>query len=448
MASYQVEIKNVQGLAELKANFDFTDNRIVVITGKNGTGKTTLVKAFKLVSDPQVFKKTSNVSSIGEGSHISYNLNGNHSFSFSYNSKIKSLDSKETLPLKGSLLSELPIPYGDRFQQFSLVAKYDSDIRADIASSNYTEAGEICDFLSSIYPENKKFSDLKEVSIKKNLFYFILQDNDYYIREDHFSSGEFFLIQLYRLITSKAELIIIDELDVSLDASAQVHIFNAIQPLLTRYNSYIILISHSLAFMETVNDGCLYYHEENNGVTTLEQRSFGYIKSDLYGFKGRDRYIITEDLILEGFIKYLLRFYNIVPFFEFEIILAGGQPQIDTLVNKNDAHEIFSSPENVIVLIDKDIKDQIKYKGASKVYTSPVEDIELFIWLRREEFLSDVNIAPFQAAKKDKDTAKTYWKKVIRSGQKSEEDLFQLVINTHADESESLSRELSKHLCL
>ena len=39
-------------------------------------------------------------------------------------------------------------------------------------------------------------------------------------REDYLSSGEYFLIRLYRTIMSSARLIVIDEIDISLDAVA------------------------------------------------------------------------------------------------------------------------------------------------------------------------------------------------------------------------------------
>lgn len=448
MTSYHVEVKNVKGLKELKVTFDFSERNTIVITGKNGAGKTTLVKAFKLISDPQVFERTSSLSSIRADSSIEFSLDDLSSFSFSYNEKLRVLDTKQKLPSKNLVTSELPIPYGDRFQQFSLVARYDSEIRANIASSDYQEASDLRNFLRMVYPENERLDHLKSTKVKKHQFYFILQHEDYYIREDHFSSGEFFLIQLYRLITSGAKLIVIDELDISLDASAQIHFFGAIQPLLKEYNSNLIFISHSLALMETVHEGDLYYLEIANKETTLEQRSFGYIKSDLYGFKGRDRFILTEDETLAGFIEFIIRTQNIVTFFQYEIISIGGQPQIETITKKNDDHEIFGPSHKVIVVVDKDIHGKINYTGNTKIYPSPVNDIEVFIWSNRDSFLKDVKIKKFKEAKKDKDTAKTYWKKVISSNQKTKEQLYQIIIDNNKYESNQLIDAIKRHLCL
>lgn len=357
------------------------------------------------------------------------------------------LDTKQALPPKKLIISELPIPFGDRFRQFSLVAKHDSDIKDNIASSNYKEANDLCEFFSQIYPGNTHFSNLKETPIKQDKFYFIEQPGDYYLREDHFSSGEFFLIQLYRLITSGAELIIIDELDISLDASAQVHLISAVQPLLDKHKSKLIVVSHSLALMETFPDG-LYFLEEENGKSSLERRSFGYIKSNLYGFKGRDRYIITEDDVLVGFIEHVIKTYDIDVFFQYEIIAVGGQPQIDAITTKNDECEIFAPSSNVIVVIDKDISSQIKYSGITEIHISPVDDIELFIWENRKKLLADIKIEEFIPANKDKQTAKTYWGRIISSGQKTRNDLYQLVIEQNKDGIIPLVDALKAHLCL
>lgn len=448
MTKYHVEMKNIKGLPQLSVSFDFSSGNIAVVTGRNGAGKTTLVNAFKLINDARVFEKTSSLKSIGPGSAISFRLNNHEPFTFSYDPKLKALDTRQKLPPRDAFRSELPIPYGARFQQFSLVAKYDSEIRANIASSKYEDALIIREFLRNVYPDSNGLDNLKTTQINRYQFYFVLRPNDYYIREDHFSSGEFFLIQLYRLITSGAELIIIDELDVSLDASAQVHLFSAIQPLLETNRSNLVVVSHSLAFMKTVRSDGLYYLELEDGKSSLKQRSYGYIKSDLYGFKGRERWIITEDETLVGFIKHVIRVSGIAPFFNYEIIAVGGQPQIDAIASRNDRHEIFGPSSDVIIIIDRDISNQLNYRGKTKVHTSPVDDIELYIWENRERNLSNVNVPKFTPAKRDKDTAKTYWKKVINSGQRTREDLYQIIVDENTAETERLVSVFKSHLCL
>lgn len=441
-----VSIKNIKGISALSVKFDFPHSKIIVITGKNGFGKTSLVESFALMSDPRIFEKTAGLNAIGPESSVSIEIDGFSQFSFSFNEKLKALDTRDKLPEERAVIAELPIPYGRRFQHFSLISGFDAEIRANIAASQYEDATELIDFLSSVYA-NDRFANLKATKVRKYTFYFLLLENDYYVREDHLSSGEFFLIQIYRMITSGSTLVLIDELDVALDAAAQVKLYKSVIPILKKNNTRLIVISHSLGFMSTVDAGGLYYLEENAEQPILEQRSFGYVKSDLYGFLGKDRYIITEDNVLEGFIYYLIRKY-ISTFFKYEIIPVGGQPQIDAICKKNDSHMIFGDPTNLIIVTDGDLRGKIKYSGASKIFYSPVDDIELFIWQNKDDILPDVQHPQFKPAKKEKDTAKTYWKKLIRSRQKTAEDLYALIAKLNQQDTNDLVSALKSHLCL
>ena len=444
----KVTIHNIKSITKLEVSFDFTNSKIVVLTGKNGLGKTSLVKSFALIDDPTIFQKSSSLNSVKKTSQITFEINGFEKFSYAHNPSLEALDTKDKLPPRKAIVAELSIPYGRRFQQFSLISKYDNEIRANIASSEYSSAIEMITFLKSIYSTDK-FNDLKVTTIQKRKFYFILQDNDYYIREDHLSSGEFFLIQLFRLINSRASLVLVDEVDVALDASAQVKLFAAIKHLLLKNDTRVVLITHSLAFMSTVEAGGLYYLESSSDSITIENRSYGYIKSDLYGFRGKDRYILTEDEALSGFIKYLIK-NHIQSFYEYEIIEIGGKPQIKGIIAKNDEDQIFGSQEHVIVIVDGDIYDEMaaKWLSNSSLVSSPVDDLEVYIWENKEQLLSDVWIEPFKSAQNNKKTAKTYWGKVISSGQKTKDDLYLLIKENNENDTNKLIEVLRTHLSL
>ncbi|UAA40286.1 ATP-binding protein [Paraneptunicella aestuarii] len=448
MSRDKITLKNIKAISELSVEFIYPESQIIVVTGKNGVGKTSIIKSFYLLTDPQIFSKSSGLDSIRDGSEILFEIEGFDQFSFSFDVRRGVLDSRDKLPGRNTMIAELPIPYGKRFEQFSLIASFDNEIRVGIATNQYESASDLIKFLSEIY-STEKFDELKAIKIGKNTFYFIPKEHDYYVREDHLSSGEFFLIQLYRLITSGAKLVLVDELDVALDAAAQVKLFTAIKPILERYETRLIVISHSLAFMSTVDDGCLYYLEDDGKKVTLERRSYGYVKSDLYGFIGKDRYIITEDEILEGFLKYLIG-KHLQPFFEYEVIPVGGEPQVKAIAMKNDTHQIFGSSDKLIAVVDQDIYESINrdFKSVSKLYSSPVNDIELFIWQNKDRLLNDISQPSFTPARREKDTAKTYWRKVISSRQKTPNDLYSLVESEFKEKTECLVEALKRHLCL
>lgn len=79
---------------------------------------------------------------------------------------------------------------------------------------------------------------------------------------------------------------------------------------------------------------------------------------------------------------------------------------------------------------------------------SPVDDIELFVWQNKERLLPDVTVNEFTPAQKDKNTAKTYWKRLIDSGQKQEKELYRLVAEDNDKETKRLIDQLKKFLCL
>jgi ABC-type dipeptide/oligopeptide/nickel transport system ATPase subunit len=90
-------------------------------------------------------------------------------------------------------------------------------------------------FLKLIYDSNK-FDDLNTTNINGVDYYFLFSENGRYIREDHFSTGEYFVINLYRLLNSNNDLIIIDEIDTSLDAAAQVRLIKELRFLCNSRN--------------------------------------------------------------------------------------------------------------------------------------------------------------------------------------------------------------------
>lgn len=447
MTGDRVELKNIKDIDFLAVDFNFSSSPLIVITGKNGVGKTSLAKAFKLISDPQIFDKSAGLNAIRLGSEIGFSLAGFGDFSFSFDEKIGALDTKQAIPSSRKIVSELPVPYGERFSQFSLIASHDAEIRANIASTNYSKAESLIDFLSKIYTSSK-FDSLQKTRVGKYEFYFILRDEDYYIREDHFSSGEFFLIQLYRIITSGASLIFVDELDVSLDAAAQVKLYGAIKPLLESTGARLIVVSHSLAFMSTVEDEALYYLERTADGVLLEPRSFGYIKSDLYGFTGFDRYFLTEDTVLEGFIRFIVSAKSIVSFYRFAVIGVCGVNQLQKLAEKNDEIALFGDPRCVACVMDGDTHEEFvnSYNGAAQVIRSPFEDIEKYVFLNRDELLPDIGKPTYKESDKVKAASKSYWKWLTIDNGISSDFIYSRVADSNPSESQKFSDLISEFL--
>ncbi|WP_369158195.1 AAA family ATPase [Candidatus Thiodiazotropha sp. LNASS1] len=447
MTKDSVSLQSVNNIDNLEIDFDFSATNIIVITGRNGIGKTTIIKSFYLLSDPDIFSKSSGENAVNYASRVSFSLNGIEPFGFYYNARLGAFDTKDALPGEGYIVSELPIPYGARFQHYSSVSKVDAELKFNIASADYKRASNLIAFLSDVYSSNK-FDNLKSTKIKNNEYYFILKEDDYYLREDHFSSGEFFLIQLYRLIGSGAKLILVDELDVALDAVAQVNLYSSIKPILQENNSRLIVVSHSLAFMETVDEGCLYYLEKEDGIISLEVRSFSYIKSDLFGFQGYDRYFLTEDEVLEEFIEFLIRYYSIACHYQHITIGVAGVNQVRMIVEKNDDRKIFADSNKVLCVVDGDVFPELQdsYNGPTRVVCTPVDDLQSYLYLNREALLSDVELPTHNESSNVKRASKQYWKWLLNSKGISAERLYRTIVESEGVDVFQLKNEIEAFL--
>ncbi|WP_078120501.1 AAA family ATPase [Thiosocius teredinicola] len=445
MTRDKVSLRSVNNVKSLDIEFEYPDSRIIVVTGRNGVGKTTVIKSFGLPSEPNIFAKTSGEDALSGASQAAFELSEMKPFSFNFNPNLRAFDSKDSIPDAKEVVAELPIPYGSRFQQFAKVAKFDNDLKVNIASSDYEPATDLIGFLSEVYSSGK-FEDLLATKIGTDEFYFILKDDDYYIREDHFSSGEFFLIQLYRLINSGADLILVDELDVALDAVAQVNLYAAIKPILQANNSRLIVVSHSLAFFSTVDEGGLYYLEKIGEEVSLEARSFGYVKSDLFGFRGYDRYILTEDAVLEGFIEFLIRHFSIDCHYRHITIGVGGVHQLKMIVEKNDDQQIFANSDKALCIVDGDVYPDLEaeYKGPTKVLCTHIDDLEKYLYLNREMLIGNDLLPDYPESNKEKKASKTYWKWLTQIKHVSVERLYQIIVESDGVDVEPLKKNIQR----
>jgi ABC-type dipeptide/oligopeptide/nickel transport system ATPase subunit len=372
-----ITLTDIQHIKGIQFGFDLGDNGLICITGKNGAGKTTLVKAIRNIINADTFTKTSSDGIFDLSSSIIYEFDG-RKITFEYDETIKSLNSKDQIPddLRSSISVELPIPYGERFNFFQRISDADFDIRKSIILDQYTFPEELIGFLQDIYA-NKKFEKLVEISIKGAKYFCILLPNGRYLREDYLSSGEYFLISLYRRIIKGCSLIVIDEIDISLDAAAQVRLVKKLREFSKKYYVKFVFTTHSLAMMRTLDADELFYMDldPTTGVSTITNVSYNYIKSILFGFTGWDKYILTEDDVLVEFLEYvILRFCTDV-FYQYKIIFIGGGSNTTDLMKRNSTERFLADPENVITVLDGD-QSNLRHSKGKKIYCIPIDSVE------------------------------------------------------------------------
>ncbi|WP_227870646.1 AAA family ATPase [Orrella marina] len=363
----------------LTLELDLSAPGLICLVGRNGTGKTTLVRALRNLSSADTFIKTATPYAFSFNSRITYIVDGTK-LVFSYDEKIRSLNCREVIPfeLRGLISAELPMPHGNRFNYFKSASEADLDIRKAIALGSHGRPDELIAFLTAIYG-SIRYSSMVEVTVKGKSYYAIVKDDHTYIREDYLSSGEYFLINLYRTIKGSAQLIVIDEIDLSLDAAAQANLTAWLRDFCARYERKILFTTHSLALMRQLEARELFYIDESQGQISISPKSYSYAKARLFGFSGWDKYILTEDEVLLGFIEAIIQKYCPQIFFRYKIIFIGGGTQVINLMKHNEREQFLSSPGNVMAILDGDQKNE-KFVEHSGVYTIPLESVEKAIY--------------------------------------------------------------------
>lgn len=379
----KIELRNIQHVKELLFDIDLSKNSITCITGKNGVGKTTLVKAIGNMVSADIFSRVSSLGIFGSESRITYKV-GDVELIYAYDPQLRELNCRKSFPasIKSTIAVELPIPHGERFNFFGKVSKADDDIRRAVVLGNHSVPTELIEFLNNIY-STSKFNKLVEISLKSNSYFCILRGDSRYIREDHLSSGEYFLISLYRRIKRGYRLIVIDEIDISLDAAAQVKLIKVLRSLCGKYQVNFLFTTHSLPMMRTLERSELFYMEgtfdhefcEAAQSTCIKNVSYNFIKSVLFGFSGWDRYILTEDEVVKDFLEYIIDLFCGNIFFKFNIIYVGGGSQIVSLLERNSVEHFFALSENVIAVLDGDQRG-LQFAQRPDVYFALNESVE------------------------------------------------------------------------
>jgi hypothetical protein len=399
-------------------------------------------KALQNLITSSTFAKTSNKYIFNETSSIKYIID-NEEYLFEYDKRIESIDFKGIIPeeIRNNIFSELPIPFGNRFNQFQSLGNLDKKIREKIVLSDFTDPGELIDILNYIYDTNR-FNNLKEITISNENYYVILKDNFYYIREDYLSSAEYFIINIFKLIKKKCKLIAIDEIDISLDSMAQVRLITILRRYTTESNINILFSTHSLALIKTLEKNELLYMNNIGGNCTFEYKSYNFIKSILYGFKGYDKYILTEDEILKNYLNYILSDEYI--FSKYIIIYIGGGNNTVDLMNGNCENHFFAEQENVITILDGDQEGEPYCRENNLIKFIPFQSIEKDLKLYYDE--GEFIIPELKKVHVEHNNPKVFYRRVIKNRIKSANDIYQFLNQKKLEEVNQLKEEIINFL--
>jgi ABC-type lipoprotein export system ATPase subunit len=403
------------------------------LVGRNGAGKTTLVRALRNLASADTFIRTATPYAFSPNSRITYVADGTEVV-FSYDVMIRSLNCREVIPLelRNLIAAELPMPHGTRFNYFKSASEADLGIRRAIALGTYDYPEELVSFLAAIY-NSTRYSSMVEVVVKGKSYYAIIKDDGTYIREDYLSSGEYFLINLYRTIKGGAQLIVIDEIDISLDAAAQANLAEWLRDFCARYGRRILFTTHSLALMRQLNANELFYINASKGKVSIIPTSYSYAKARLFGFSGWDRYILTEDKVLLCFIEAVIEKYCPQTFFRYKIIFIGGGTQVTSLMKYNEQEQFLSSPEKVIAILDGDQKN-VGFVHHTGVYLMPIESVEKAIYADSQ---ADGDF-PFSTSRKSFSSEKDFYNYLQQKKAATQKQIFDYLISKNEESLQAI----------
>jgi hypothetical protein len=239
-----------------------------------------------------------------------------------------------------------------------------------------------------------------------------------------------------------ARLVVIDEIDISLDASTQARLAEQLRKLCAQHKLTVVFTSHSLALMQTLEPGELYYleHDEQAAKSTLVPMSFNGIKSLMFGFKGYDRYILTEDEVLKKLLEYTINRYCSPTFYSYQIICMGGQGQAKGLMKRNSHYKFLGPSKDVICVLDG---DQAAQNQSPQVYCIPLQNVEHALW---HEYREPEFSYKFEGGDQF-DAKKLYRKFTSQNKLLSPEEIFRLLCDRHENDMHRFAQTLAAFLC-
>ncbi|UXB37578.1 AAA family ATPase [Stenotrophomonas maltophilia] len=433
MSRLKVTLDAIQHVAHLHLNVDLSKSGLMCLVGRNGAGKTTLVRALRNLSNSDTFIRTATPYAFSQKSRIVYDLDGDQA-TFTYNSALRSLDCRDKISkeLRDLIAAELPMPYGARFNYFRSASEADQDIRTAVTLGTCDRPDELISFLNAVY-ETDRYSALVEVRLKGKSYYALVREDQTYIREDYLSSGEHFLINLFRTIKGPSRLLVIDEIDLSLDAAAQANLPGWLRGFCAKYDRKILFTTHSLALMRQLEVDELFYMERETTQVAIKPISYSYAMARLFGFEGYDRYILTEDKMLTAFIGHIVSKHCEKTLLRHKIIFIGGGSQIAELITKNRTEEFLAPSDKVIAILDADQKNE-KFAGDPGIYTIPLDSVEKALLSASRE---DADF-PFRTHKSDYTNGRSLNYDIRDQRIATQEDIFDYLLERHRDDFQDI----------
>jgi hypothetical protein len=378
-----IEITNLKNIPYLKWKLQ-KEKGVYGIIGENGSGKSSLLISISKLVNRNVFKNEFIGVGHYENSKITYYINDIKvnwiKKQSTDNQWRQELSDKYIMP-KLTGFFESSILSGTRFNKIDYYIKSELEYKKNedsieksnnfiIDEMNYVLYGKHkhlykFDALYKINAKRKRKNDTTNKMNEKNYSYYVLKLNDNeYLKEQLFSTGEYFLLQLLKFLTSFVNivnivppLIIIDEIEISLHPLAQERLIERLNYFCEKYNIIAFFASHSFHIIENINIKNRFYinKKEDNKINIENSIDMGYLTAKLYKHKFYDFIILVEDNLAQEYVNLTVNELVNEIKLNYAIISTGGADKVLEMARKNSSYKYFGEAK-LIPIVDEDKK--------------------------------------------------------------------------------------------
>lgn len=366
----KVTLKNIKKLKELE--FSIPNRGVYLVTGLNGSGKTSLLAALFRIGSRHAFQKYYRTSTFEsrldsfENSRVIYEIN-NEEVSYKYGGQRW----RATPSRNSGLFSQFPYATvrfveanGNRVEPFADEIRYRS-VRSAPA--------EVTGFMSYVLSDTK-WDNLKYVNTRRGvgseayLIPYSKNNQTHYYSEKNFSLGELCVLRLACSISNIEDnsLILIDEIEMALHPQAQVRLLEKVEQISQSKRLTTLFSTHSATLIKNIKRKNIIFLQEETprkfkSITNVyPARVLGEIAFD--DEPSTDFIFLVEDKQAKILLEQMLGFYNSITNNEsaflplYRVVPIGGFVQVLELLNASS--QIFPEHVKRFSFLDLDVKTE------------------------------------------------------------------------------------------
>nr|WP_289095200.1 AAA family ATPase [uncultured Halomonas sp.] len=368
----KLRLENIKGIGLLE--FSVPPAGVWVLTGRNGTGKSTLLAALLRIRSSYAFQRYYQTSPMAhrvdlyENASVTYEIN-NRSVTYRYGGQRW----RATPRSNAIIFDDFPYPSieyleanSDRIEPFA----------DEISHNRFRDAGQgLKDFICEVLDDDK-WSELKYLNTRRgtgNQAYLIpyrahARAPWHYYSEKSFSLGELCVLRLAQRLSKvrNGSLILIDEIEMALHPQAQIRLLEALNGVAQARRLTVVFSTHSASIIKSAKRSQLIHlSEAQGGEIQVTQKPYPAQILGEVAFDDElnvDFVFFVEDkqakILLEQIVQRYLQVANLEIRYQplFKIVPVGGFVQVLEFLNASS--QIFPAHVRRHAVLDQDVQTE------------------------------------------------------------------------------------------